>query len=173
MNCVLYRVRFCLPTAGIGSQRFCQRRLLDGYGASGLLHGQGRTATDVVWLAGDSEWTRLDEREATLHQRRQAEEILGAFTRAQLTRHYWGQFASSLIDLGLVADPSLKASVDSQSLQTRLWLTPRRGDEAYLSQVSVDGGKLRRLHCRGPIAVGTRPLTPSHRSMPCMDPMPQ
>ena len=130
--------------------------LLAGLGASGLLHGQGRTAADVVWLAGDSEWTRLDEREATLHQRRQAEELLGAFTRAQLTRHYWGQFASSLIDLGLVADPSLKASVDSQSLQTRLWLTPRRGDEAYLSQVSVDGGKLRRLHCRGPIAdVGT------------------
>ena len=47
--------------------------LLAGLGASGLLHGQGRTAADVVWLAGDSEWTRLDEREATLHQRRQAE----------------------------------------------------------------------------------------------------
>jgi len=126
--------------------------LLAGLGASGLLHGQGRTAGDVARLAGDSEWTRLDAREATLHQRRQAEELLGGFTRAQLTRHYWGQFASSLIDLGLVADPSLQASVESQPLLTRLWLTPRRGDEAYLSQVSVVGGQLRRLHCRGPIA---------------------
>ena len=126
--------------------------MLAGLGASGLLHGQGHTAADVAGLAGESEWTRLDEREATLHQRRQAEELLGAFTRAQLARHYWGQFASSLNDLGLVADPSLKVSVDRQPLQTRLWLTPRRGDEAYLSQVSVDGGKLLRVHCRGPIA---------------------
>ena len=131
---------------------FVSAALLAGLGASGLLQGQGRTSSEIGWFAGDAEWARLEEREATLHQRRNAEELLGAFTRGQLTRYYWGHFASSLTDLGLVADPSLKARVDSQSLMTRLWLTPKRGDEAYLSQVLVVGGKLLRLHCRGPIA---------------------
>ena len=124
--------------------------VLAALGVSGLMHAEGRSAIDGGWQGGEPEFSRLEEREATLHQRRGAEELLGAFTRAQLTRHYWGQFASSLTDLGLIADPSLQARVDTGADVTRLWLTPRRGDEAYLSQVSSVGGKLLRVHCRGP-----------------------
>ena len=124
--------------------------LLLGIGLSGLTHHQGRSAVNPGWLAGEAELDQLQEREATLHQRRGAQELLGAFTRAQLTRHYWGQFASSLTELGLVADPSLQARVENTGAVTRLWLTPRRGDEAYLSQVRSNGGNLLRLQCRGP-----------------------
>ena len=84
------------------------------------------------------------------HQRLGAQDLLAAFTRAQLARHYWGQFASSLTDLGLVADPSLQARLENTGGVTRLWLTPLRGDEAYLSQVRSNGGNLLRLQCRGP-----------------------
>ena len=37
---------------------------------------------------------QLDDQEATLNQRRQAETLLRAFVRGQLASFYWGQFAS-------------------------------------------------------------------------------
>ena len=119
-------------------------------GLSGLMHHEDRSSMTTGWLASESELDQLQEREATLHQRRGAQELLGAFMRAQLTRHYWGQFASSLTELGLVADPSLEARVVNAAGVTRLWLTPRRGQESYLSQVHSEGGNLFRLQCRGP-----------------------
>ena len=38
----------------------------------------------------------LMQREVTLHQRSEAETLLKEFTLAQMTRHYWGEFAGSL-----------------------------------------------------------------------------
>ena len=124
--------------------------MLMGIGFSGLTHHERRSAVNSDWLVGEPELEQLDEREATLHQRLGAQELLGTFMRSQLTRHYWGQFASSLTDLGLMADPSLRARVVNGPGFTQLWSTPRRGDEAYVSQVRANGVNLLRLQCRGP-----------------------
>ena len=64
----------------------------------------------------------LMQREITLHQRSEAETLLKEFTLAQMTRHYWGEFAGSLQDLGLSAGPQLLATVDRDAVRTRLWL---------------------------------------------------
>ena len=92
---------------------------------------------------------RLMQREVTLHQRSEAETLLKEFTLAQMTRHYWGEFAGSLKDLGLSAGPQLLAKVDRDAVQTRLWLEPHHGTEAYLAEVARSGGRLRIHHCRG------------------------
>ena len=92
---------------------------------------------------------RLMQREVTLHQRSEAETLLKEFTLAQMTRHYWGEFAGSLQDLGLSAGPQLLATVDRDAVQTRLWLEHHHGTEAYLAEVARSGGRLRTLHCRG------------------------
>ena len=92
---------------------------------------------------------QLLQREITLHQRSAAETLLKEFTLAQMTRHYWGEFAGSLQDLGLSAGPQLVATVDRDALQTRLWLEPHHGREAYLAEVARSGGRLRMHHCRG------------------------
>ena len=92
---------------------------------------------------------RLLQREITLHQRSEAETLLMDFTRAQMTRHYWGEFAGSLQDLGLSASPQLVATVDRDAVRTRLWIQPHHGTEAYLAEVERWGGRLRMRHCRG------------------------
>lgn len=92
---------------------------------------------------------RLMQREIILHQRSEAETLLMEFTRAQMTRHYWGEFASSLQDLGLSSGPQLLARVDRDAVRTRLWLEPHHGTEAYLAEVERSGGRLRMHHCRG------------------------
>ena len=92
---------------------------------------------------------RLLQREITLHQRSEAETLLMDFTRAQMTRHYWGEFASSLQDLGLSASPQLVATVDRDAVRTRLWIQPHHGTEAYLAEVERWGGRLRMRHCLG------------------------
>ena len=92
---------------------------------------------------------RLLQREITLHQRSEAETLLMDFTRAQMTRHYWGEFAGSLQDLGLSAGPQLVATVDRDAVRTRLWIQPHHGTEAYLAEVERWGGRLRMRHCRG------------------------
>ena len=92
---------------------------------------------------------RLLQREITLHQRSEAETLLMDFTRAQMTRHYWGEFAGSLQDLGLSAGPQLMATVDRDAVRTRLWIQPHHGTEAYLAEVERWGGRLRMRHCRG------------------------
>ena len=53
------------------------------------------------------------QREITLHQRSGAETLLKAFTRAQMTRHYWGEFAGLLQDLGLSSGLQFQATVDA------------------------------------------------------------
>ena len=93
----------------------------------------------------------LQEREITLHQRREAEALLGQFIRGQMTRHYWGHFASSLIDLGLDSGSHLRARVISSPTGTELWLTPRRGGEAYAAAVRQKGPRVVRWQCRGPL----------------------
>lgn len=87
--------------------------------------------------------------EITLHQRSEAEILLKEFTLAQMTRHYWGELAGSLPYLGLSAGPQLLATVDLDSVRTRLWLKPHHGMEAYLAEVACSGGRLRIHHCRG------------------------
>ena len=79
------------------------------------------------------------QREITLHQRSEAETLLMEFIRAQMMRHYWGEFASSLQDLGLSSGPQLLAKVDRDAVRTRLWLEPHHGTEAYLAEVERSG----------------------------------
>ena len=65
---------------------------------------------------------RLMQREFILHQRSEAETLLKEFTSAQMNRHYWGEFAGSLQDLGLSSGPQFQATVDRDSVRTRLWV---------------------------------------------------
>ena len=92
---------------------------------------------------------QLLQREITLYQRSEAETLLMEFTLAQMTRHYWGEFAGSLQDLGLSSEPLFQATVDRDAVRTRLWLEPHHGTEAYLAVVARSGGRLRMHHCRG------------------------
>ena len=92
---------------------------------------------------------RLLEREITLDQRREAETLLMAFSRAQMTRHYWGEFAASLQVLGLPVGEKLKTTVERDSARTRLWIVPTNSSEAYLAQVERWNGRLRTHQCRG------------------------
>ena len=92
---------------------------------------------------------RLMQREVTLHQRSEAETLLKEFTRAQMTRHYWGEFAGSLQDLGLSSGSQFQATVNRDAVRTRLWLEPHHGTEAYLAEVERSRGRLRMHHCRG------------------------
>ena len=92
---------------------------------------------------------RLMQREVTLHQRSEAETLLKAFARAQMTRHYWGEFAGSLQDLGLSSGSQFQATVNRDAIRTRLWLAPHHGTEAYLAEVARSGGRLRMHLCRG------------------------
>jgi hypothetical protein len=91
----------------------------------------------------------LMQREVTLHQRSEAEALLMEFARAQMTRHYWGEFAGSLPDLGLSSGSQFQERVNRDAVRTRLWLEPHHGTEAYLAEVERSGGRLRMHHCRG------------------------
>lgn len=75
----------------------------------------------------------LARRELTLDLRRESELLIQQFIRAQMTRHYWGQFASSLTDLGLSSGELLDARVESDARKTRLWLSYPQATEAYLA----------------------------------------
>lgn len=92
---------------------------------------------------------RLMQREVTLHQRSEAETLLKEFALAQMTRHYWGEFAGSLQDLGLSSGSQFQATVNRDAVRTRLWLDPHHGTEAYLAEVERSRGRLRMHHCRG------------------------
>ena len=89
------------------------------------------------------------QREVILHQLSEAETLLKEFTLAQMTRHYWGEFAGSLQDLGLSSGSQFQATVNRDAVRTRLWLEPHHGTEAYLAEVERLGGRLRMRHCRG------------------------
>ena len=105
------------------------------------------TATDLAAIDA-----ALHQRETTLHQRREAEELLSLFIRGQMTRHYWGHFATSLTDLGIRSSDQLQARVISSPQGSELWLTPKRGKEAYAAAVRQQGPRLARWQCRGPIS---------------------
>ena len=94
----------------------------------------------------------LHQREITLHQRFEAEELLGQFIRGQMTRHYWGHFSSSLTDLGVDVGLRFRARVVSSPEGSELLLTPTRGNEAYLALVRQQGARLARWQCRGPVS---------------------
>lgn len=96
---------------------------------------------------------RLMQREIALHQRSGAETLLKAFTRAQMTPHYWGELAGSLQDLGLSSGLQYQAKVDRDAVRTRLWLEPHHGTEAYLVEVARSGDRV--IGCGCTIAVGT------------------
>ncbi|QNJ12319.1 putative thymidylate synthase [Synechococcus sp. M16.1] len=89
------------------------------------------------------------QREVTLHQRSEAETLLKEFTRAQMTRHCWGEFAGSLQDLGLSSGSQFQTMVNRDAVRTRLSLEPHHGTEAYLAEVARSGGRLRMYYCRG------------------------
>ena len=111
---------------------------------------QGFSLDDAVLQSSPANLSRrLMQREITLHQRSEAEALLMEFTRAQMTRHYWGEFAGSLSDLGLSSGSQFQATVHRDAVRTRLWLEPHHGTEAYLAEVERAGGRLRMHHCRG------------------------
>ena len=66
-----------------------------------------------------------------------------------MTSHYWGQFASSLTDLGLSSGELLNARVESDARQTRLWLFSPQATEAYLAVVQRSGARLASQRCKG------------------------
>ena len=121
------------------------------FGLIGLLSSRRGSGFDQSIQVGASESldSQLLEREVMLDRRREAETLLMAFTRAQMTRHYWGEFAASLQELGLPVVHQLETTVESSSAGTRLWIVPRNGTEAYLAEVERWNGRLRTRQCRG------------------------
>ena len=93
--------------------------------------------------------SHLRLQELTLNQRRDAVLLLHDFTRAQMTRHYWGSFADSLLDLGLASPDEAMATVQSGNGGSKLWIVPRRGREAYLAVVERHDARLLAYHCKG------------------------
>ena len=69
---------------------------LIGLGLLGMRQPLSPSQVPFVSAATPPDWAAIDEalhhRETTLHQRREAEELLGQFIRGQMTRHYWGHF---------------------------------------------------------------------------------
>ena len=111
---------------------------------------QGRSLDHAVPQSSQANLSRrLMQREVTLHQRSEAETLLKEFTLAQMTRHYWGEFAGSLQDLGLSSGSQFQTTVNRDAVRTRLWLEPHHGTEAYVAEVERSGGRLRMRHCRG------------------------
>ena len=106
---------------------------------------------------------RLAVREISVDQRRRAQQLIKAFTLGQMTRHYWGGFAESLIDLGLDAPETLTTQMRQGGDATTLLIQPRLGDESYLSGVAWRGGRLATWACVGagkPADVGQRAACP-------------
>lgn len=129
----------CLVAIGIAGMR---EPLHSSQGRLRALEGR----PDLVRVDG-----ALQQRELTLKQRRDAEALLEQFIRGQMTRHYWGHFASSLADLGLESGPQLDATVTSTPAGSELWLQPHRGTEGYAAAVRQGGSRMLRWQCRGPL----------------------
>ena len=92
---------------------------------------QGRSLDHAVPHSSQANLSRrLMQREVTLHQRSEAETLLKEFTLAQMPRHYWGEFAGSLPDLGLSSGSQFQAAVNRDAVRSRLWLEPHHGTEA-------------------------------------------
>ena len=122
-------------------------------GCSGLVLGSG-VGTAVPSLATTSPASggiaeRLAVREISVDQHREARQLLHDFTLGQMTRHYWGGFATSLVDLGLEAPDALDAELEHNGTSTTLSLQPRLGDEMYVAGVARRGGRLTAWACVG------------------------
>jgi len=122
-------------------------------GCSGLVLGSG-VGTAVPSLATTSPASggiaeRLAVREISVDQHREARQLLHDFTLGQMTRHYWGGFAASLVDLGLEAPDALDAELEHNGTSTTLSLQPRLGDEMYVAGVARRGGRLTAWACIG------------------------
>ena len=86
---------------------------------------QGRSLDHAVPQSSQANLSRrLMQREIALHQRSGAETLLKAFTRAQMTPHYWGELAGSLQDLGLSSGLQYQAKVDRDAVRTRFGWSP-------------------------------------------------
>ena len=66
-----------------------------------------------------------------------------------MTRHYWGSFAESLVELGLSPMEQAKTMVRSDDRSTRLWIEPRREETAYLALFEHRENRLFARHCKG------------------------
>jgi len=127
---------------------------LVGLGLAGMMRPSTPATARLASITALEDDTRpvslvLEERESTLHRRRDSEVLLAQFVSGQMTRHYWGHFAGSLADLGLDAGQDLQARVERGPGFSRLWLTPRRGSEGFMAEVRLKGDRLERLQCRG------------------------
>ena len=69
-----------------------------------------------------------------LHQRSEAETLLLEFARAQLTRHYRGEFAGSA-GSRTICRTAVAGKSGSGAVRTRLWIEPLHRKEAYLEEV--------------------------------------
>ena len=122
-------------------------------GCSGLILGSGvgtavpSPVTTSLVSGGIAE--RLAVREISVDQHREARQLLHDFTLGQMTRHYWGGFAASLVDLGLEAPDALDAELEHNGTSTTLSLQPRLGDEMYIAGVARRGGRLTAWACVG------------------------
>ena len=121
-------------------------------GSWGLAHG--RTGSDSVVPSfanrppmGSPLAERLAVREISVDQRREAQRLMHAFTLAQMTRHYWGGFATSLVDLGLAAPDEVETKLENIGAATTLSIHPRLGDELYVAGVARQGGRLATWAC--------------------------
>ena len=122
-------------------------------GCSGLILGSG-ISTAVPSLVTTSPASggiaeRLAVREISVDQHREARQLLHDFTLGQMTRHYWGGFAASLVDLGLEVPDALDAELEHNGTSTTLSLQPRLGDEMYVAGVARRGGRLTAWACVG------------------------
>ncbi|MGB1775962.1 MAG: thymidylate synthase [Synechococcus sp.] len=135
-------------------------------GLVGWQQASGRRSTDHLLASAavqqrsteEALSTHLARRELTLDLRRESEALIQQFIRAQMTSHYWGQFASSLVDLGLSSGDLLDARVESDPRETRLWLSSPQATEAYVAIVKRGGARLTSQRCKGDPAQLGRPF---------------
>ena len=125
--------------------------LIGVFGLVGPRRVIGLDGSSTLAIAADNTTTetKLGEREFSLDQQRQAEVLLQDFTRGQMTRHYWGSFADSLVELGLSPMEQAQTTVRSDDRSTQLWIEPRRGDTAYLALVERQENRLFTRYCKG------------------------
>ncbi len=128
---------------------FFAAALLCVLGVMGMRQEQSPLLQASEWVGVDEGSSPLLKREAVLNQRREVEELLMAFTRAQMTRHYWGSFAPTLNEMGLSVSDQLEPKVTTSNTEALLWLSSRQVDEAYLAVVRRKNVRLMRSQCRG------------------------
>ena len=146
----------CLPAFVLGT-----------VGVMGLVHGKTSASSELPSVSnrppvGSRLSERLAVREISVDQRREAQRLMHAFTLGQMTRHYWGGFATSLVDLGLGTPDSLEASVENSDSSTHLLIRPQMGNEVYVAGVARGEGRLATWAC-----VGVGDVAPANLATEC------